>query len=225
MALRVIAIHAVLALVNPRPSPAGFVTNLSADAQDLGAGLYSYTYTLTDLPGSTISAYVFALAVDANADLQSLTAPSGWEVLYTPGSSTVEWDTAFLPLGPGDSANFSFTSALAPGINSYQATGFDPDAFQFYFNNGMTISPSPLSVPEPISWVMFATGLGFVVVFGATSRLAGKRVWSRSRFESEPGRVTQIAVRKAVQKPEAGDPVESNWTSGDSCHADEAIEM
>src|SRR5208283_3048451 len=115
------------------------------------SGLYQYSYTLTNSPQSTISAYIFALAVDKGANLQSLTGPTGWEILYTVGSTSVEWDTAFQPIAPGGSATFGFTSVEPPASNMYQTTGFDPNSFQFYNNTGTTSTPGAVSVPEPAS--------------------------------------------------------------------------
>jgi hypothetical protein len=141
----------VISLGSPQVARADLITTLSASERP-DAGMFQYAYTLTESPQSTIPAYIFVLAVDSAADLQSVTAPPGWEALYVVGSTAVEWDTAFQPIAPGGSADFSFLSVESPALNMYQVTGFDPIEFQFFLNTGTTISPATavaVSVPEP----------------------------------------------------------------------------
>jgi len=168
---RAIALHVALMLwlCDPGSAWAGFVTSLSSSVTETTDHLYQYTYTLTGESQSTISAYSFALAVDDNANLQTITGPSDWSPSYSQGATTITWSTG-TGLAPGNSAIFSFISGEPPVSSSYQLIGFDPTNFQFYTNPGSTSSPGIASIPEPSSLILAAMGTICMIACGMYRR-------------------------------------------------------
>ena len=140
----------------PTETRADLITSLSVSVTSTGGGLEAYDYTLANLTQSTVSVYAFALSVDGGADLQSISSPTGWDVTYNAGDTSITWSapTSDAAIAPGSSAFFSFISAEPPVLGDYQAIGFDPTNFQFYNNPGMTSVPGISSVPEPSAYYL-----------------------------------------------------------------------
>jgi hypothetical protein len=146
-------------------SQAGFIDTVSVDIKPTAPGLYDSTYTLAVSPMSTISAYEFALNVDTSSNLQSLVTPTGWDVTYNPGDTSITWSTDNFPVTPGTSDIFGFASALPPVAGTYQTLGFDPDQFQFYPDQGSISVPGVASTTEPGSLVLSGIGaLGLLMI-------------------------------------------------------------
>jgi PEP-CTERM motif len=170
---RFLVLTTLLLLFYQEPARAGFIATVSANVKPLSNGLDEYDYAVSSSPQSTVDGYIFALTVDATANLQSISNPSGWSADYTGGSTTIIWSTGTTPLTPGDSTLFSFDSALTPSLSPYQVTGFDPTGIQFYPSNGTTLAPAIASVPEPNSLVLSGIGaLGALAMLARRSRRA-----------------------------------------------------
>jgi PEP-CTERM motif len=162
---RIVLWSALIAVAAAPEAQADFVTSLSGNVTPI-SGAYEYDYTLTNSSQSTVSAYVFALSVDAGADLQSIVIPTGWDVTYNVGDASIIWSAPsdLLAVAPGLSAAYGFISAEPPLTGNYDVTGFDPDQFQFYDNPGTTFVPGISSVPEPSTLVLL--GFGGLAVIG-----------------------------------------------------------
>ena len=150
---------------------AEFITTLTASETPQPGGLTLYQYTLTNDPTSTLNAEGLAISVDANADLQSITGPTGWDISYLPGDTLVTWESSDISIqfiAPGDSAAFSFLSALGPAQQPYLVIGTDTLGIDFDSNFGDIASPAISSVPEPGSLVL--SGLGALGVLAMVAR-------------------------------------------------------
>ncbi len=131
-------------------------------------GLYRYDYTLTNVAESDLPAINLNVATAADANLQSLTAPTGWDMAYSPGDSAVSWaptDIQFA-IPPGRDADFGFLSPLPPSPGDYSVVGFDPDTFSFGSSAGSVLAPlDATSVPEPSSVSLLGVaGLGLILL-------------------------------------------------------------
>jgi PEP-CTERM motif len=155
----VVLLSSVISLAAARSAEADFITSLSVNVSPTG-GIFQYDYTLMNSTQSTVSAYVFALAVDPAANLQSIGTPIGWDSTYNVGDTSITWSAPSdqLALEPGFSAFFAFTSVDPPLTRNYDVTGFDPDQFQFYDNPGTTWAPGISSVPEPSALILLGIG-------------------------------------------------------------------
>jgi hypothetical protein len=170
----VLLISSVIAVAAIPNVHADFITSLSVNVS-AKRGAHEYDYTLSNSIQSTVSAYVLALSVDVGADLQSIVIPTGWDVSYNVGGTSITWSAPSDPLAiaPGFSAAFGFTSAEPPLTGNYDVTGFDPDQFQFYDNPGTTLSPGTSSVPEPSALLLLAVG-GLSVIGFYLSRVRNR---------------------------------------------------
>jgi len=88
----------------------------------------------------------------------------GWLATYQPGDSFVVWESTdpSMDLLPGNSAQFSIASSLAPGLQPYGILGFDNATLDFAFNEAQILSPSPSAsqiVPELSPLALLASAL------------------------------------------------------------------
>ena len=154
-----LVLAAIVALFIMKPVRADFIDIVTAQVGQTSDGSYNYLYTLSVAPQSTISAYEFALTVDPTANLRSISFPTGWDMSYNAGDSSITWSTADFAVTPGTSNQFDLVSSLPPVTGAYAVTGFDPDNFQFYPDQGTISVPGPAAVPEPDSIALLGIGL------------------------------------------------------------------
>ncbi len=150
---RIIKTLALVALMAaPAAGRADFLTSLSGQAVfDPSQGLYSYTYTVTDLPDSTDTLGGLTVDVDPSADVSDLTGPAGWQSSFDAADALVLWVSPdpSTDIPPGSLGTFSFLSPLPPTSQDYLAIGFSDVGIDF--GAGSTVGPgAPAStVPEP----------------------------------------------------------------------------
>jgi hypothetical protein len=102
--------------IGAAPARGDLITDLSVDVSHAANGLYTYSYSLSVEPGSTLGAGELDLAVSTFANLSAISAPAGWDVFYTPGSpgdSVISFSSPDLStdLGPGMVGLFSMASS------------------------------------------------------------------------------------------------------------------
>lgn len=152
----------VLLLMVGGSSRADFMTSLTVDVQQQPGSLFSYTYTVADLPASTFPFSAFLINVAPSADLMSINGPVGWITLSASGDSVIEWVSPdpSTDITIGDSGTFSFLSALPAGSQDYLAIGKLDDTLDF--NSGMTLGPTSMpstAAPEPASFTLLGIGI------------------------------------------------------------------
>jgi hypothetical protein len=157
---RVASLAPLLLMVAGLSSPvkADLVTSLSPIVQQQRDGSYLYAYTLMNAADSDLPAINLNIATAADAGLKSFTAPTGWDMSYSPGDNAVSWapsDIQFAIL-PSSTGEFGFVSALPPIQGDYSIVGFDPDTFSFGSSTGSIAAPLDASVPEPSSITLLA---------------------------------------------------------------------
>ncbi len=159
---------ALAAIAGGRPSArADLVTSLGVSTMAVSGGLTDYDYTLADLSASTVTASFFFVDVSSTANLTALSAPTGWDISYTPGDTAVGFtssDSSY-DIAVGATGLFSFDSTLAPQMAPYEIAGVDAN-YNYVPNDGMILSAS---VPEPSSVVLCT--LGVLGVLGLRWRL------------------------------------------------------
>src|SRR4051794_25649075 len=102
-----ICLMAVLAL--SRPVRADLVTSVTSDVQALGGGLFQYSYSLKNLPSSTLPVVSFDLNVSTAANLSAIQSAAGFSPTYQAGATVIRFDTpATSGLAPDSVATFSF---------------------------------------------------------------------------------------------------------------------
>ena len=138
------------------PSRAAFVTQVTPVVTPIAGGRYSYTYTVTNTPLSTVDLGAFYVGVTDDANLDSITEPAGFLPIYTPGFETIEFAStdASTDITPGSSGTFSFTSPLAPALTAYANQSYDDGSF----DSGTTLAPNSSPVPEPATACSAALG-------------------------------------------------------------------
>ncbi len=160
---------------------ASLLTTLSTSTSTDPLGNTNYVYTLTNEAASTLSAIALRIDVDPAADLTSIDSTAGWFATYSPGDSLISWESPSVAtdIQPGNSAEFRFTSPLAPSTQGYAILGFDSNTLDFDFISGTTVGPSSIAsvVPEPSTASMAASGL---------ASLAAMLLWGRRRGGPRP---------------------------------------
>ncbi len=147
----------------------GLVASLSDHVTPQSGGLFLYEYTVVNESTSTLSIAQFDLAVAADADVQDISAPSGWSFDAPAGegfvSFFVEDDGA--ELAPGTTGLFSFLSPQRPAAFDYFIVGIAPPDFEVLEGR---ISAPGAAIPEPSALALAGIGLSLLVSL--------RRLWS-----------------------------------------------
>ena len=165
------------------PVQAGFNASVATSVTPEAGGLYLYTYFVTDGATSTLGVSEFDMVVPASANLQSLTAPTGFLSLYTPGDVTVSFSStdSTTDIAPGMTGVFSFTSLGAPTLGQYSLLTFDDTSFgSGDVLTGVTIAPG--IVPEPASLILLGLGLGLGLPLAVMLIAGGPSAMGRRLF-------------------------------------------
>lgn len=144
--------------------PAFAVPIVTSTVTDLGGGLFTYRYEVTNPVESAEILYEFGLFF--SGDPSNVASPAGWDSIF--GLGFVDWfstDMSADLVAGASLENFMFESRLGPGeiqfaTVGYDAiSGYDPDHLTTF--GGTTVGPTVSSVPEPST--MLLIGVGFVV--------------------------------------------------------------
>ena len=156
---------------------AEFLTTLTVVETPEAGGLLRYEYSLTNRSDSDLPAVSLAIEVSAQADVQSIAGPPGWDFSYNQGDSPVSWDASApgFALLPGQHAIFSFLSPAPPTLNRFGVVGLDDATSRIEFNQGWIDAPGVATIPEPTSMIPLGTGLIAV----------GCYTWHRRRYTSK----------------------------------------
>ncbi len=143
------------------PVRGGLLTSLTVDVAPQPGGLTRYEYTLTNEATSDLSVFQFSLDVALNADLQLLSGPTGWDIIYNPGDSQVIWSSpdSSTDLLPGNGALFDISSAQGPSLHSYLIAGINEAIPDIETNSGWIAGPGVSSVPEPSALMLGSIGV------------------------------------------------------------------
>jgi hypothetical protein len=160
-----------MALATPVVARADLITSISGHAvQDPATGVYTYTYTAANLPGSTDTLGGLTVNVDPLADVSGITGPAGWQSFIDPADGLVLWASPdpSTDILPGSFDLFSFLSPLPPVSQDYLAIGFSDIGIDF--NTGTTVGPGvppapAVAVPEPGSLLVFGAGIAALIGF------------------------------------------------------------
>ena len=120
----------------------------------LGPGVYGFRYRVNNSSTSTVDIGEFDLQAAVTADLSSISIPTGFLSLYTPGDVDVSFQStgASTDIQPGMTDTFSFVSEAGPAADLDDTFSFD----DFSVVNGTTVGPT--AVPEPASAALLAVG-------------------------------------------------------------------
>jgi hypothetical protein len=158
---------------------AGILLSLSATTSPSPGGRTLYEYTLWNQEASTVPIAALGIYVDAPADLADIVGPTGWDVDYSRGDTSIYWASSDerYDLQPGATALFQFTSALPAVTQPFEAMGFDAVDGSLVLHDGETHAPGVASaVPEPAGIV--SLGLGALVLVGYLARTRRRsRCW------------------------------------------------
>ena len=126
---------------------------------------YLYGYTLTNDSASDLNVILVSIDIADSASLTGLSGPTGWDIVYQLGDTTVTWESPdpLFNLLPGNSFQFEFSSILPPDLQDFILLGIDNSATNFAFNTGRIASPSSRAVPEPSSLLALGYGLLFLI--------------------------------------------------------------
>lgn len=123
---------------------------------DIGTGLFTYSYSVTN-NGPTFDLAIVNVPVGPGSNLMSLTAPTGFDISYDPGVNLVSFFEDSDPLtvptfSPGTTKGFfTYTSTYAPATVTFDALDANGDSF-----TGPTQSAT---VPEPGTFSLIGLGL------------------------------------------------------------------
>jgi hypothetical protein len=151
------------------PTRGDLVTDLSVQVTQAD-GLYTYAYTLANEAASTLGASQLFLSVATDANLSALSAPTGWDVTYSPGDPDISFLSSdpSTDIAPGMSGLFSMTSGIRPAVASDLVRGLDDQAGTFVDNPGTVLTPS--AVPEPSGLVLGVLGAACAAALAARRR-------------------------------------------------------
>lgn len=141
---------------------ADLLSKLTVSTNQQSDGSFIYAYMLTNESASSLPVVGLSLTVSVDADLRDIAGPSGWNVGYTPGDTSIIWESseAMFDLSAGSSTSFSFISNLGPAAGNYFVVGLNEVDFIIEFNDGQISMPSVAAqaVPEPASLLLSALG-------------------------------------------------------------------
>lgn len=130
-------------LVPPTPANQLSVTVNPTVTYDSTAGLYTYTYTLTNSASSVQPAWLFALQLNGAAT--SSTSPTGWSSVVHDDEPLISWaatDVGTLPADYVDTGNIPPSPfVIAPGaaLGGFQLVSPDPPGTVTFFAQGDTL--------------------------------------------------------------------------------------
>lgn len=144
------------------PAVGGLVASLTVAVTPQAGGLILYEYTLVNQSTSTPPIAQFDLAIADDADVQAISAPSGWGFDAPIGGGYVSFfvEDAGAELAPGATGLFSFLSHLGPAMFDYFVTAIDPPDFDVM--EGRILAPGA-AVPEPAGLALAGIGLSMLV--------------------------------------------------------------
>jgi hypothetical protein len=177
--LNAAALATVLSLVlwpGTTPSRAGPVTDLAVNVTPKPGGLFEYDYALAVEQSSTLGAAQLFLAVSPIADLSAVSAPSGWDISYTPGDPDISFlssDPSF-DIAVGSFGLFSLTSAVGPAPGDFLVRGLDDHTGTFAENRG-TLDVPLATVAEPPGLTLGVLASGGVAACSLARRRESRR--------------------------------------------------
>jgi hypothetical protein len=164
------------------PARAGLVASVTVDVTPEAGGMSLYAYTLAVAAASTSAVSEFDLNLTSEtasgiftppgAPLSSITMPTGFINLYTPGDPTISFFSTdpSTDIAPGTSALFSFLSISSPTtLQPYQLSTFDGSGSPPVLGSVL----GPTVVPEPSGLVL--SGLGVLGLIGGRARARSRR--------------------------------------------------
>ncbi len=148
---------------------ADYSPTISVTETPEAGGLTLLNYTLGTSSDSTLPISEFDLQVGPGVTLSGFSAPVGFDVLYTPGDTSLTFQSSdpLTDIGPGSTGVFAFLTNLAPGPGAYLIRGFSADGGSFDQTTPGLIIVSP--VPEPSTLALGLIG-GVAVWVGARRR-------------------------------------------------------
>lgn len=143
--------------------------------------VYNFTLTAYDLDALfTSGAFIGAIAVDADADVAVSNVVGDTVVSVSPGGGpTGVWDFRFDLTGP-QQARLTANETVSFDATFSQAVILGSDSFALHVQ-GLTDAQGgsawyvPTPVPEPETYAMMLTGLGFLGFTARRKRQAGKK--------------------------------------------------
>lgn len=127
---------------------------------------YIYQYTMVNDASSDLNAIALSIDVGVSAALADITNPTGWNLSYQPGDETIAWESSdpSFDLPPDSFYTFGFRSLLGPAFKTYVVLGLDETGTRFDFDDGLVLSPSVITVPEPASAAPAIMGAVFCIL-------------------------------------------------------------
>ncbi|MEP6809065.1 MAG: hypothetical protein ABI992_02390 [Chthoniobacterales bacterium] len=113
---------------------------------NMGTGIYTYTYSVTNNSANTLAIISFGASPAAAFTIQNLSSPMGFLSTYDSGNGLISFlednnPATLQSFAPGTTVSpFSFTSTFGPGAATFQALDIFGNTF-----TGVTQAP----VPEP----------------------------------------------------------------------------
>jgi PEP-CTERM motif len=146
---------------------ADLIVTVSPTVTPEAGGLFLFNYSVSNSPTSTVGVAEFDLTVSTAANLTSITNPTGFLDLYTPGDTFISYLSGdpTTDIAPGSSGAFSFVASVGPAAASDLFRGYDLSG-NLTQSTGFTLAPA--AVPEPSVLVLLA--IGGLCLIGARSR-------------------------------------------------------
>ena len=144
------------------PARGAFLATVSATVTNEPGALYFYNYTVSTASASTGSTSDFSLNVNAAANLTGIAAPSGFDIFYVTGGTTLEFQSSdpSTDIMPGTTGSFSFTSVVGPASGTDVLRNIDDVGGTFTDLAGTVLAP----VPEPASLVLYGVGAAALIL-------------------------------------------------------------
>lgn len=136
---------------------------------NLGGGIFSYSYELTNPAGSMEN--IFDFGIFFVGDPNNVAIPAGWDAIF--GTGFIDWfstDTPYdLAVGAPPLSGFYFESSFGSGDILFTIQGADPFACDPALC-GITAGPVSSSVPEPMTLLLLGAGLTAMVMLRKWSK-------------------------------------------------------